>query len=129
MPKTMILPVKLTDPEIMARAKELTGVLQEHREAENRIEALAAGFKSAKAAAEAEVEEIAGRVHYIAAMVRNGSEDRAVEVEDVPDFERGLMMTRRADTAELVGSRTLTEDERQRRLFAVPDQNDAEAGV
>ena len=120
--KTMMLPVKLTDDEILARAKELTGVLQEHREAENRIESLTAGFKSAKAHAEAEVEEIAGRVHHIAAVVRNGSEDRSVEVEDIPDFVRGLMLTRRSDTDELVGSRTLTEDERQRTLFVVPDQ-------
>jgi len=50
-------------------------------------------------------------------VVRNGREDREVEVNDEFDFKEGTVFTKRADNDEVVASRGMTEAERQRSLF------------
>lgn len=116
--RTMVLPVALTEPEVLARAKELTGLIQEHREATVRLENLAAAFKSAKATAEEEIADVLSSFRNLSTVIRNGREDREVEVMDTPDYKAGVMLTHRLDTHELVASRGLTEAERQRSLFS-----------
>jgi hypothetical protein len=119
--RTMFLPVELSAPEVLARAKHLSALVAEQREARERLDAHTKAAKSAKEGLEGEIEGLASRIAELATVVRNSREDREVEVYDSPDFVAGTMLTKRNDTGELVGSRGLTEAERQRNLFTAPE--------
>lgn len=125
--RTMLLPVKLTEAEVRAKAKELTRLIAQHRNSEIRLEDLAAGYKSAKAHAEAESDDLLSQVRSCSTVVSTESEMREVEVFDVLDFDTATVLTKRGDTEEVVASRGMTEAERQRSLFTAVEGGEAEA--
>lgn len=112
-----LLPVELNRDEVIARAKVMSGLVAEQRTTKVRLEIHTKAAKSTKEQLEGEIEALASRIGELATAVRNGREDREVEVYDAPDFKNGTMLTLRADTDELVSSRGMTEAERQRSLF------------
>jgi len=118
----MLLPVELTQDELLARGRELASVKDEHTQAQADLEAATEGWKDSKKAMQERIEDHESEMRRIARAIRSGREDRDVDVREEPDFETGIMRTVRADTGDLVQSRGLTEAERQRSLFAAPER-------
>ena len=56
-------------------------------------------------------------MRWLATIVRERREDRAVPIMEQPDYEAGAVNTYRTDTNEIVATRGMTPEERQRSLF------------
>jgi hypothetical protein len=116
-PKTMPLPVKLTEGEVALRAQELASAEAELGEVEVQLDQFTEAAKGTKKNLETKISEARAKVGRFARVVRDRSEYRLVEVIEEPDYERGAMDTVRKDTGEIVSTRGLTETERQQTLF------------
>jgi len=115
--RTQRLPVELTPEEVILRSREAVAVVQEHRDQEQRLEDLTAGYKTAKEQLQEEIAASLVKLRALAEVVRNAREDRIVEVYDEIDAKAQKVNTIRADTKAIVGTRGMTDAERQRSLF------------
>jgi hypothetical protein len=116
-PRRMLLPVTLSPDEVAARSKTLTGLIDEERVAQLRLDDFTESAKDTKKRMESDVDTLRWRIRDLATVVRNAREDRDVEVYEDLDFRAGVVLLKRRDTDELVDSRGMTEAERQRSLF------------
>jgi hypothetical protein len=64
-----------------------------------------------------EIADARAKVRGLARVVRERREERDVPVMEDADYEKGAMNTYRTDTSEVVATRGLTHEERQRSLF------------
>lgn len=115
---TRPLPVKLTDVELLARADELSRKLHEVQQEEGAQEATKAAMKERLATMRKEV-------NGLAEIVRTKSETRPVVVRERLVDADGVVETYRVDTMECIGTRGMTADERNLKLF--PREADAPA--
>lgn len=115
--RTMSLPVKLSEAEVSIRAQELAAAEAELTDAERRLEQHIQAAKGAKEAIQSEIGGFRGKVHRLAGVVGSKREDRQVPIVEEQDFEAGAVHTVRTDTAEIVATRGMTPEERQRSLF------------
>lgn len=76
--------------------------------------------KTAKADLKAKREAIEKEISGLARNLRTRSELRPVVVQTEADFARGIAIDVRMDTQTAIGTRPLTQDERQERMFAIP---------
>lgn len=100
------LPVKLSDAEVAAKARELSEVIEEIEEEEK-------DQAEQKAAMKARMGELEAKQRALARVVRRGTEDRMVDVWTVADYESGNARAVRQDTGEVLSSRVLSNAERQ----------------
>lgn len=115
--RTMDLPVKLTEVELALRAQELATAEGVMDDAERRLEQFIEASKETKKGIENEITDARGKVHHLAGVVRDRKEFRAVPIMEEPDYEKGAIDTYRTDTNEIVATRGMTHEERQRSLF------------
>jgi hypothetical protein len=115
--RTMRLPVKLSEPEVALRAQELASAESVLGDAEKRLEQFVEAAKGTKKGIETEITDARSLVGSLARVVRERKEDREVPVMEDADYEKGAMNTYRTDTNEIVATRGLTHEERQRSLF------------
>lgn len=115
--RTMHLPVKLTPVELSLRASELATAEQVMGDAEDRLDAFVEAAKGTKKQIETEIQEARSEVRRLARVVRDRSEDRAVPIMEEPDYEAGAVNVYRTDTHDIVSTRGMTPEERQRSLF------------
>lgn len=101
-----ILPVKLTDKELLAAGREAADSQEELRDVEGQAKAASDEYKG-------KMKAITGRIVRLASLVRAGYEHREVACEQVFDYEAGTLKVTRLDTREIVERRPLRSDERQ----------------
>jgi hypothetical protein len=100
------LPCKLTDAERLERANELGELHRQRRALEQDLEQLRGDYKGRITAKK-------GRITELLDVLESGSERRSVATETVANYSTGLAETRRKDNGEIIGRRSLTDDERQ----------------
>jgi hypothetical protein len=115
--RTMSLPVKLTEGELSLRAQELASSESVLSEAEVRLEQFIEDAKSTKKVIESEISGARHSVGRLARIVLDRKEHREVPIMEEPDYEAGAVNTIRTDTNEVVATRGMTAEERQRSLF------------
>ena len=103
---TKSLPVRLTQDELLDRAAELAGVVEDYSTEEARQ-------TDVKAQLKARLTELDAKRRQLAIVVARKEEYRDVRCEVLADLDRMLAHTMRTDTGEIVGSRPLTDEERQ----------------
>ena len=115
--RTIQLPVKLTEPEMALRSQEMATSENVLGDAEQRLNDFTEAAKGTKKQIETEIADARGEVRRLARIVRDRKEDRAVPIMEEPDYEAGAVNTYRTDTNEIVATRGMTPEERQRSLF------------
>lgn len=115
--RTMTLPVKLTPAELSLRAQELASHEAVLGDAETRLTQFVEAAKGTKKGIEGEVSQARFTVSKLARIVRDRQEYRDVPILEVSDYEAGAVNTFRTDTNDIVATRGLTPEERQRSLF------------
>jgi hypothetical protein len=115
--RMQLLPVKLTEAEVAIRAQELAAAEGRLSEAEKRLERHITAAKAAREGITEEIQDERSAVRHLAEIVRARREDRDVPVVEEQDFDAGAVHTVRTDTGEVVATRGMTPDERQRSLF------------
>ncbi len=114
------LPCKLDEKGIALAGVRLAAKLQQHGEFELQAKGVRDGLKQQESAIQNDIDAIA-------AAIRAGSEVQDVEVSVRADFERGVAEFVRADTGETITKRTLTDDERQKKMiFDIEETDEAE---
>lgn len=104
--RTMMLSVPLTDDEVQSRGTELA---ERHRDYAD-VEAEKA--ETARDCSD-RMKRLRADMDRLSAVVRTRQELRPIEVGEVPDYERNLIITIRRDTGEQVCSRPMSTAERQ----------------
>lgn len=115
---TELLPVKLTDPELIDRGSHLAKV-------EDDLGALDRREADAKAEFKAQRSKLEGVRHALAGVVRDRQEMRPVILEMFADYEQGVVEYIRTDLGEIVRDRPMGEAERQQGLFDKPKKRTA----
>ena len=118
--RTEILPVPLTEAELLARGDEAARI-QETRDRKD------GERDAANKAAKAEIQGLEETLHHLLRQVRRKSEDREVEVLDRRNEDELTMEVVRTDTGEVIRSRPLTPEELQIKLFPAGEQEGASA--
>lgn len=115
--RTMPLPVKLTAGELSVRAQEMASAEALLDDAEQRLDRFVEAAKGTRKEIETEIGTSRAEVRRLGRVVRERMEERAVPIVEDMDFEAGAVNTIRTDTSEIVGTRGMTPEERQRSLF------------
>ena len=103
------LAVKMDEKAIALAGVRLASVLQKHGEFEVQSKGVRDGLKQQEAAIQQDIDSIA-------AAIRAGVELQDVEVSVRADFTKGVAEFVRTDTGETLTKRTLTDDERQKKM-------------
>lgn len=115
--RTMSLPVKLSVPELSLRSQEMASAEAILTDAEVRLESFIEAAKGTKKTIETEISDARFEVARLARVVRDRQENREVPIMEEPDYEAGAVNTYRTDNNEIVATRGMTQEERQRSLF------------
>lgn len=115
--RTMPLPVKLSEPELSLRAQEMASAESVLDDAETRLDQFVEAAKGTRKQIETEIAGARSEVRRLATVVRERRENRAVPIMEENDYEAGAVHTYRTDTNEIVATRGMTPEERQRSLF------------
>lgn len=116
-PRMVMLPVKLDKAAVMIRSKEMAEISKQRTDKAIELQAYVESSKGVKKTLESDLAALDAHLSLLGTVVRTESESREVEVLDEIDAKKGVMNTIRLDTNEVVGTRGLTEAERQRSLF------------
>lgn len=104
--RTMYLPCRLSDTELLAKGKELSERL-------HRVHALESEKKSHNDAIRRQVDQLESESRLLAAQIRTKQEERDVEVEEQRDDVACDIHVVRLDLHEIVSSRPMTPVEKQ----------------
>lgn len=107
--ETRHLPVRLTSDELLDRGTRLSAVIQDFNAEENRQIDMKTQMK-------ARLTELDAKKTQLAIVIGRREEDRDVSCDVFADYERLVIDTVRQDTGEVVNTRKMTEEERQRAL-------------
>ena len=121
--ETRFLKVPLSPDEVRARGEQLANILKS-------IDDTEATQKAEKERMKDAMNALTGQCHRLASIVRDGVEERAVEVEMRVDLGLRLVEEIRLDTGEVVSTRGVTEDDKvraqQRAQTEIPGTTKAE---
>lgn len=115
--RTMPLPVKLSEGELSLRSQEMASAERALGEAEARLDAWTEAAKATKKQLENEIGEARWEVKRLGEIVRDRKEKREVPILEDADYEAGAVHTYRTDTNEIVETRGMTPEERQRSIW------------
>lgn len=101
-----LLPVKLTDDELLAYGCELAREERVLAELQERRKEVTQNIR-------AEMGEHQARIRKLSRFVESGEEPREVECEELWDYRQGKLVVTRLDTGVVVTERPLTPEERQ----------------
>lgn len=104
MKDTMLLPVKLTDQELLSKASEAAEKTRKLAKAEADLKDVQENYKATIKSLKADVGRLLDEVE-------NRREMRHVEVDTVPVASLAKMEIFRTDTGEMVATRAMTKDE------------------
>jgi hypothetical protein len=104
------LPVKLTSEELLAKADELSRKLGDKQQEER-------DQKTTKDAMKERLSGLDAEIASLAEIVRSKQEERLVDIYERFDTGRLVVEQIRLDTGEVVGTRTMTVEERNLKLF------------
>lgn len=109
--KTVVrsLPCRLTDEELLKAGGDLATAVQDIAAEEGRQ-------ADVKASMKAKLAEIEARRTQIAIKVSRKEEHRDVEVDIWHDYQRAVVQEIRRDTGEVIGTRVMSDTERQQKL-------------
>ena len=116
---TEMLPCVLTADEAASRAQELATLVRKIEEEES-------AAKAAAAAARDSLKEMDSDLRRLARVVREGREDRQVEVRASRNLTTGTFEVVRLDTGVVIRTRPLTPEELQIPLHLVSDEDAGE---
>ena len=127
MAETRMLPVKLTKHEKEQRADALVNLLKERGDLEERKKAQASASKVA-------IEQATDKIDELARIVRNGEEDRPVDVRTEYSLAERMARFVRVDTGAEIGSRPMTvaeiaEQEQKKLPFGEPREAPADEEI
>ena len=111
--ETRKLPVRLGDAEILEAGRKAAAISGQMEE----LEAQEEQAKAKAAAAKKQAENLDRDVRRLQFTVRQGSEDRDVEVITECDMRTGTVTERRTDTGEILLERDMTVEESQGVMF------------
>lgn len=103
------LPCVLTDEELLKKGGDLATAVQDIGTEENRQVDMKASMK-------AKLAEIEARRTQLAIAVSRKEEHRDVEVDIWHDYQRAVVQEIRRDTGEILGTRVMSDSERQQHL-------------
>lgn len=98
--------VELTQSEAVARGKD-------HAEALNLLDAMKERHAEAKKKLKLERDNAEEKERDLRKIVETGREQRPINCYEEPDFKKGVVTTRRADTNAEIGTRKMSDEERQ----------------
>lgn len=108
--KTRNLPVKLTEEEVAAKSQALAGAIKEKEETQYRLANVQTAIKG-------EIKVLDLVIARLASNVSDKVEYRDVEVYEERDNKALVMKEIRFDTHEVIGTRPMSESERQLVMF------------
>jgi hypothetical protein len=103
------LPVKLTEGEIIEKARELAAGIKRFAVITEEAKDSAKDYREQKDSIKASNESLAE-------IVADGYEKRPVEVERIPDYDRGVTRVVRTDTGEQLSEVKMSDADRQASL-------------
>ena len=109
----MILPVKLTEDELNAKRDELAKCAAELNKTEQEKAEASSRFGG-------QVKKIRYRITELADHITSRREYRETACEERPDYDKNIVEVYRKDTDELVSSRVMSPEERQRKFKLLP---------
>ena len=108
--ETQMLPVRMTEGELLAKADELVRTL-------HAIKMEEADQTDTKSAMKERLGRLQTEAEMLANIVRSKTEMREVETKVRLVNEKGVVETFRVDTGEVIGTRVMTAEERNLKLF------------
>ncbi len=111
------LPVRLTEEEIIARGAEMADAEAKLDAAERGLDEQIESARAGRKIAEERIAEARREVRRLGKIVREGREDRLVDVTEQLDVAASAVHTVRLDTGEIVRTRSMNEADRQRSMF------------
>lgn len=108
--KMQDLPVKLTEIEMEAKAQQLVDLMDQKEKKD-------AEFAQLRKRHNDQMAEMTFKISVLARQRREGTELRPVQTAEVPDYHERKVETVRQDTGEVIGSRPLTQADRQQDLL------------
>lgn len=119
------MPCQLTEDEKAIRSSELAAATRDFFDARERMDAAKQEFKATRETLQDVIDAAMSNTRKLGNIVRTGHEERAVKCDDIVASKRGMVDRVRRDTGEVVGTRAMTEAERQRALFDIADPDEA----
>lgn len=108
--RTMMLDCTLTDQEKIERGEALSTMVQDLKALEEEKKAVGTEFKE-------RIDNKAFEARYLAKVIKQGYEERVVEVDEVKDHKRRVVEIFRTDTGALVSSRSMAIEDAQEEMF------------
>jgi len=118
------LPVKLTDEELRTKSVELANFPSQLADAEEELKAAKTDYNAEKANIESRIASIRADQVKASRVVRTGEERREIDVEKIGDYQTGVVRFERVDSREVVQSRPMHDNEKQRELALQGDDDD-----
>lgn len=111
--KVKYLPVKLTDEELMEKAKAAASLMMEVSKDQNELASISERFKDSKKSLTEDIESNIRKASALSSIVDSGEERRDVDCEVLFDYDAGTVTVTRKDTDEVIETRNMTDDESQ----------------
>lgn len=111
--RTMILDCTLTDEEKIERGEALSTMVQDLKALEEEKKAVGTEFKE-------RIDNKAFEARYLAKVIKQGYEERVVEVvevDEVKDHKMRVVQIFRTDTGAMVSSRSMAIEDAQEEMF------------
>ena len=108
--RTMMLDCHLTDDEKIDRGEALSSFVQDLKKLEDEKKASNTEFKE-------KIDNKTFEVRHLAKVIKQGFEERAVEIREVKDYDRKTIDIFRIDTGERVSPRSMAIEDAQESLF------------
>ncbi len=105
-----MLDCTLTDQEKIERGEALSTMVQDLKALEEEKKAVGTEFKE-------RIDNKAFEARYLAKVIKQGYEERVVEVDEVKDHKRRVVEIFRTDTGALVSSRSMAIEDAQEEMF------------
>ena len=109
--RTMMLDCKLTDEEKIERGMSLSTIVQDLKTLEEEKKVVGTEYKE-------RIDNKAFEARHFAKVIKQGFEERVVEVDEIKDHARRVIETFRTDTGALVSSRSMALEDSQENLFS-----------
>jgi hypothetical protein len=106
------LPVPLSPETRLAKSIEMSGYIM-------RVDETDADLRDYRGRIREEQASLQGKISLLAHQVNTGTEEQDIECEDVADWVNNEVCTYRVDTGEMIETRSMTQNERQKTLSIV----------
>ena len=113
----MMLDCRLTDDELLSRGEYLSTLVQEKESLELQKKEVATDYKT-------RIDDKTSRANEIAKIIKQGFEERAVEVTEQSDYTARTIAIIRIDTGEVVNTRSMAIEDSQEEMSFDEDRHE-----